>query len=235
MAHDYKAEIAAALKSDDAATLAGIAYILLGRVQESEAQREKENERKRNWRKGRDTTGHDVAGRHATDATSHDGMRRDATSPSVSVVDPVQTPEELKADNTPAREAVAAVDDVKLQVQLDAMRLMCGDQWPDIEAFLMRREYVKWSGWLDEMQRLVKIGSQFTPDDLARVCRDDRVLRDPLGSCFALRRFLGNARQERLAESRSPPSAAVANGARGDRPGIGQRAFDTTRAAIEDL
>ena len=235
MAHDYKAEIAAALKADDAATLAGIAYILLGRVQEAETQREKENERKRNWRKGRDTTSPDVAGRHTSNATSHDVMRRDATSPSVSVGGPVQDPRDIKADNTPARETISAVDDAGLQTQLDAMRLVCGDQWPDVEAFLMRRDYAKWSGWLAEMQRLVSIGSQFTPDDLARVCRDDRVLKDPLGSSFALRKFLGNARQERLSEIRSPPSAAVANGARGDRPGIGQRAFDTTRAAIEDM
>lgn len=233
MSHDYKAEIAAALKADDAATLAGIAYILLGRVHEAEAQREKENERKRNWRKGRDATSPDVAGRHTTDATSSDVARRDATSQSVSVSDSVQCPKDLKADNkTPRAEAI---DDAHLQVQLDGMRMQCGDLWPDVEAFLMRRDYAKWSGWLDEMQRLVKIGSQFTAEDLARVCRDDKVLPNPLGSCFALRKFLGNARQERLAEIRSPPSAADASSTRGVRPGIGQRAYDTTRAAIEDL
>lgn len=204
MAHDLKAEIAAALKADDSAALAQIAYILLGRVQQVDEQREKENERKRNWRNGR----------HATDATSGDGMRRDATSPDVIVNEPVHTlPTRSTTPHTQRAREVAAVDEAQLLKAIDAARARYGSSWDDVDAFLRRRDYAKWPGWLDEMAKLVGITSQFTPDDLARVCRDDRLLANPIGSAYALRKFLQQARIERLAGGeRAPPPVAARSG-----------------------
>lgn len=204
-ARDYRAEITAAVQAGNVSDLAAIAHQLLGKVEHDDERRARNAEKKaaeRALKKVSATSGMSpvVAGRRATSGDVADG---------------VQQQRDLKADKTPpTREAVADVDDVVLQGKLDAMREKCGpEHWPDVEAFLCRRDYVKWDGWLDEMHKLVKMGSQFTPDDLGRVCRDDRLLSKPLGSAFALRTFLGNARNERLAGGqRSPPAGAARAG-----------------------
>jgi hypothetical protein len=106
-----------------------------------------------------------------------------------------------------------------------------GDRWGDVDGFLKRRQYQTWKGWLKEMLTIIT-GGKATADDLASVCRDDAALERPIGSPSGLRSFVAKALLERTSR---PPSAAAANRVHGVRPGIGQRAFDTTRAAIEDM
>lgn len=148
---------------------------------------------------------------------------------------PVHYSKDLKDTTTPGARTVREilkVDDAKLLATVDVVQAEAAEHWPDIEDFLLRRKYAKWQGWLDEMRKAIGPGSQFTWADVGRVCSDDVLLKQPLGTAYALRRFLPLARIERVnAGSERPPPVAGA----GPGSGTGARAFATTLAAIEDL
>lgn len=80
-----------------------------------------------------------------------------------------------------------------------------GDLWPTVDAFLLRRAYSTWKGFLDEM--LTWLNATATPEDIAAVCRDDSTLTDRIGSGRGLRGFIRTAINERLQGART---AAVA-------------------------
>lgn len=99
--------------------------------------------------------------------------------------------------------------------------------WGDVDAFLKRRDYWTWKSWADEMLKLIT-GTQYTPADLAQVCRDDGALARPIGSPFGLRRFIGNAHRERT----MPPAEGKAVVRRG---GVGQRSYENAIEALKDI
>lgn len=107
---------------------------------------------------------------------------------------------------------------------------MCGEEnWPAVNRFLGRREAVTWPGWVREMTKLVNpAGSQYTPADLSRVCDDDEALTRPIGSPYALRKFLMSARIERMAPS--DQVRPITN-----RGGVAQRTFDKGKQALEGM
>lgn len=83
------------------------------------------------------------------------------------------------------------------RIALDGLRKALGGLWPSVERFLQRRNVSTFPGWIHEMLKLVT-GSQFTADDLAQTCDDDAALERPIGSPYALRKFLQKTRMERV-------------------------------------
>lgn len=111
----------------------------------------------------------------------------------------------------------------RLQVLLHSQ---VGDHcWEDVDAFVMRREYRTWASWLKEMLTLLT-GGKAIPEDLARACRDDGALKEPIGTPKGLRTFVASAIAERLAPSSSPAPR---------RGGVAQRTFDNGRRALEGM
>jgi hypothetical protein len=95
--------------------------------------------------------------------------------------------------------------DEYVQRLLDLLRGQVGDaEFPAVDAFVRRRPYRVWKGWVDEMLAAIGPGSQYSPADLVRVCKDDAALDRPIGSPRGLRSFLSNARIERLKPSTDP-------------------------------
>lgn len=234
MSRDIRAELAEAVTAKDFPALTALAYELFGRVRADDERRARLAGKKRKERESRD-----VAGQAATSQTGK--MSRDVAGRRETTGDVADTVQDTttKTDNkTPRARPVRACDgDEKLRLSIEAAKLAYGDEWPDIEAFLARRDYGKWQGWLSEMAKALGPGSQFTVDDLGRVCRDDGLLKDPIGTAYGLRRFLTNARIERIrdAEARASPESVRPPTLAGARPTIGARTFATALEAIEDL
>lgn len=89
--------------------------------------------------------------------------------------------------------------DEEIQRLIDLLRGAMGDErFVAADAFIRRRPYRTWKGWLDEMLAMLGPASQYTPVDLERVCKDDAALDRPIGSPRGLRSFMQNARIERL-------------------------------------
>jgi hypothetical protein len=83
-----------------------------------------------------------------------------------------------------------------------------GDEFfRDADAFVRRRNYATWRGWLREMLALIGPGSQFAAADLAQVCRDDAALERPIGTPKGLRSFLASVHVERMAAVRAVASS----------------------------
>jgi hypothetical protein len=145
-------------------------------------------------------------------------------------VPPYVSPHTLsKESQHDAREAAAIekVRDEAVERLIVTLTRQMGGLWPDADAFLKRRRYSTWEGWLREMSSSIGGGSQFTPEDLAQVCRDDAALDRPIGSPKGLRIFLGSARSERL--NPEPPSAPR----RGSTPA--QRTAINGAEALKDI
>ena len=104
------------------------------------------------------------------------------------------------------------------------------DEWTDIDAFIKRRNYATWKGWLSEMLKLTT-GGQATVPDLAQVCRDDAALERPIGSPQGLRGFLRSAAEERLASVR-PPLSASPRPLRAAKEDPGAEVFGKIRALV---
>lgn len=100
-----------------------------------------------------------------------------------------------------------------------------GDLWPDADAFVRRREYVTWDGWLKEMLSILT-GGKATEADLAQVCRDDEALERPIGTPKGLRIFIGSAIQERTNPGTQRPRVAG---------GVANRTFANGRDALRGL
>lgn len=167
---DYVAEITAALQTNDAQRLARIALDLWTIACPTIERRDRDAERKRVRR---------LRGNPQTSALS-----ADITDVRISL----GSSKEILEPKTSIRTAVCP--------QTEAMlRRHCGHEWPEVEAFLLRREADKEDGWAKEMLRITT-GTQWTVADLAQVCRDDAALDRPIGSPFALRRFIQNAHHE---------------------------------------
>jgi hypothetical protein len=64
------------------------------------------------------------------------------------------------------------------------------------------------------MVKCVGLSSQYSPADLGRVCSDDKILDKPLGTAFALRQFLGLARQERVRDAQRANGGGIRQPAR---------------------
>jgi hypothetical protein len=143
-----------------------------------------------------------------------------------------ETPRE--ADPIDAVDAEYASMVEMLQTQL-AERL--GEHYADVDAFVRRRPFATWKGWLKEIAAQLT-GAKTTPADIAQVCRDDECLPRKVESPKGLRVFIRSAVEERLTQNAqngapSRPPARPAGG--GERLSIGARAFATTRDAIKDL
>lgn len=211
---DFTAEITAAVQANDLSRLAGIAHYLLGKVEHDANVKARRAEKRAEQRADQR--------RREQEATSRPVSRRRETTGDNR--DTVQGPKEQKPDNTPTARELAQVDgDAKLIRTIALAIAAYGTEWADVDLFLRRRDFVAWQGWLDEMARNVGGTSQYTPVDLGRVCRDDILLKAPIGSAFALRKFLFNARLERVTDERPPPDAA---------PRAPQRRRDTAPASI---
>jgi hypothetical protein len=111
----------------------------------------------------------------------------------------------------------------------EVARAVGPEHWPAVDRFLKRRDVSTWVGWTREMLKMLT-GSQFTAGDLAQVCDDDAALGRPIGSPFALRKFLQSARQERMADARGETSTRPPR-----RGGVAQRTWDNGVAALKDL
>lgn len=191
----------------DLAALSAIAHNLLGRVEQDDERRARQADKKRKQRGGTSRMSPDVPGRPGT---------------SGDVPGPVPTPTKiLTTTPPPAAQVIAKLGDEKLQRGLDQVAAMMGEKWIHVAEFLLRRKYSTWQGWVDAFNRDVGMTSQFSPDDLAKVCQDDATLDDKIGSGWVLRKFLGPARQDRLEGARSPPGADRPSTA---KPGAGRRA-----------
>lgn len=83
-----------------------------------------------------------------------------------------------------------------------------GARWPDVDAFVRRREYHTWAGWLKAMQTALVSGGA-TPDDVAEVCRDDAALTNPVGSPKGFRAFVASAVRERHATTHASAPKSV--------------------------
>lgn len=161
------------------------------------------------------------------------------------VVKCVQEPEERtrtngeKPDVDPPREPQPTAPTSLVPSELlGALEAALGDDgYQRAFAFLQRRKHATWAGWVREMLRLIGPGSQFTPDDLARVCDDDAALEEPITGPFALRSFLATQRRERL----KPPESPNTNGARDTRPApnargsLGEATYAASLAALADI
>ena len=212
VARDYRQELADAVTSNNVAGIIALAYELLGKSTSDDERRERLAKKKRDERAARQT---------ATSATSRNvaGCRETIGD----VADGVPSPEKILTTNPPhARDArVVAVEDPKLAATIENVRTQSAEHWDAIEAFLLRRGYGTWQGWLDEMLRVAGGASQFSWADVATVCRDDATLDKKLGSAFVLRRFLAPVRRERMEAVRSPPNGAarqVAGSRRDSKP-----------------
>lgn len=82
-----------------------------------------------------------------------------------------------------------------------------GADWPDVDAFVKRRQYETWGAWLKEM--LVALNGSALPSDLAQACRDEEALERPVGTPKAFRAFVASA-----VEERQKPKRAAAAGAK---------------------
>jgi len=224
VSRDFRREIFDAVQAGDIVALSAIAHNRLGRVEADDERRSRQAEKKRNQRR--------VPGQVGMSRTSPLVPGRPGTSWDV----PGVVQQHLSTDNNnkavhippPSAQVIAKLGDTKLQSALDRLRDLMGEQWEDVAAFLLRRKYVSWQGWVDTMLREVGMTSQFTPDDLAQVCRDDPTLDKPIGSAYALRTFLGYARIERMRPREPPtngrPSRAAVNGS-AKQPDVGAEMF----------
>lgn len=201
---DIKKELAAAVATGNVAELAALAYQLLGKVEADDERRARQAEKKR--------TSRDVARQVETSRTadlSIDVSGRPGTSGDVSAVVPP-----LRSLTTPPTQpsvefsrVLAELANPALDVLVQQMCAWYSDtQWEDVAAFFLRRRADRWYDWAKAMTRDCGGSSQFTGDDLLRVCQDDGTLDKRIGSAGVLRKFLAPARAERVGTSeRSPP------------------------------
>lgn len=133
---------------------------------------------------------------HVTSRDTRDGSFPSPTPPSLS-----PTPQH----NT-ARDPVDGRDVIVEQL-IGLLSERMGALWPDVDAFLKRREYTTWKGWLSEMLAATTGGSA-KPEDLAQVCRDDTTLARPVGSAKGLRVFIRSAIDERRGIGQTPSSGS---------------------------
>lgn len=213
---NFRQEIAAAVKSNDVGELMALAYQLLGRVEADDDRRERAAEKKRKERE-RKGSSQDVPRQAGTSRTSQtanlsqDVPGRPGTSGDVAaVVPPLRslTTHPPLASSEISR-VLAELGNSTLDQLVAQLRAWYSDeQWEDIAAFFMRRRADRWYEWVKAMLRdCGGTGSQFTRDDLLRVCQDDGTLDKRIGSAGVLRKFLAPARAERMGPGeRSPPS-----------------------------
>lgn len=159
---------------------------------------------------------------HSTDSAE--------STESASVLKGFPTPLPKSPNNTTthtAREALRREEDGEnIEVLSALMSGQMGDNWSTVDAFVKRRPVHTWYGWLRGMAAEIGPGSQYLPADLAAACRDDEALSVGIGSMAILRTFLARSKAERS----NPP-----RGNNGAKPGLGQRAYDTTLEAIKDM
>lgn len=180
-----------------------------------EKRRSTDRQRQRRWRDDPPPT-------HVNNVTSRD--KRDGSS--FSPTPPFPTPEE-EALRT-AREAAEKLYASSVENLQGLVHSRVGEEfWPDVDAFVKRRQYRTWGPWLKEMLSVLT-GGQAIPADLARVCRDDSALPEPLGTPKGLRTFMGSAVRERL----YPPENVRPITTRG---GVAQRTFDNGKRALEGM
>lgn len=214
MDRDYRRAIYDAVQAGDVGALASIAHVLLNVAEADEERRARQAAKKRKQRGAVDVPGQ--AGTNG-DSGGHE-MSRDVpgqrgTKGDISPVVHTQRSRTTTHTPPPSAQVIAKLGDDKLQSSLDRLCSLMGDKWEDVASFLLRRKYIQWQGWADTMLREVGMSSQYTPDDLARVCNDEPTLDKPLGSAYALRQFLSYARVERVGgNQRSPPSGAARTG-----------------------
>lgn len=202
---DFVTEITTRLQASDTQGLACLAFELLVMAGREIERREKDRQRKReNPRIPRNST---------ENVESLNGSPHPSLNPTTQPV-------------TTAREA-ESLEELTHRRCAMLCEAVGPELWPDVDAFLKRRDYWTWKGWADEMLKLVT-GTQYLPGDLAQVCRDDAALSRPIGSPFALRRFIGNAHRERT----TPP---VERGKSPRRGGVGQRTYENAMDALKDI
>jgi hypothetical protein len=102
-----------------------------------------------------------------------------------------------------------------------------GTLWPDVDAFVRRREYRTWKAWLKEVLTSLT-GGQAEPEDVASVCRDDEALTRSIGSPKGFRIFVASAAKERV----HPRPNDTHQKPRG---GVAMRTFANGRDALRDL
>lgn len=147
---------------------------------------------------------------------------RDSVSSSSKEISLVTTDYYSPSHVTPVTEV-----EEKVQVLIDLLRGQVGDEeFPAIDEFIRRRPYRVWKGWLDEMSSSIGAGSQFSPKDLVRVCKDDAALDRPIASPRGMRSFLLNARMERVREREGLP-------AKKEPPGDAGRIVNQIRALVK--
>lgn len=207
MASRYDPEIKVALAAGDVAELARIAYQLAAKLEHDDERRERDAKRKKNKRSRMSGKSEDVTGNPRTSVDFPEVQ--DGSPPREELEQTPPTPRVVR-DVT----LIEMVDDDLLRAKLLALKSHVGDDlWGDVESFLIRRKSVVWLGWVEAMLRDAGPGSQFSPADLAEVCRDDATLEKPLGSGHILRSvFLPKAREARFklaaGGERSPPPGA---------------------------
>lgn len=185
----------AALRGDDrAAAMLREAVELLMADQTIDRRRQWDRDRKRESRK--DTPRYQV---------ESGGIRGQADSPpsGFSPTPPFPNPPESKTTTPRGREASETAEaEYAEMVELLTGQLaqQTGEDWPVVDAFVKRREYVTWKGWLTALLSQLT-GGHATSADLAQVCRDDEALKRPIGSPKGLRAFVGDAVRERHAQS----------------------------------
>lgn len=192
-ARDYAAEITAAVAAGDIAALTRIAFLLLGKVEADDDRRARQADKKRRQRDnggrpGRPELSKDVPGQNGTSESAYSELPRSTTT-----IDTHPT-------RVRARPLAVVVDDLSpaTRTAFELLRTAMAEYWPPIDGFLQRRPADTWDGWLSEMSKLTHPGSQFTPGDLAQVCSDDSALTRRIGSPYGLRKFVANARLERM-------------------------------------
>ena len=209
---NYVAEITEALHASDAQRLARIALELFGRAARDEERRAKDAARKRN-----------VRGNPRTSAESTESADMRSSSSNTPLVLTTNTDYSANVRGIRGHEGV----EEHVLKSIDLLRGSVGDEdFRAVDEFIGRRPYRNWKGWLDEMLACVGPGSQYTPADLVRVCKDDAALERPIGSPRGLRAFLLSARVERVRDREGLPVR---------RGGVGQRSFDNATEALKDI